>query len=340
MKRKLGRSGIEVSAMGMGCFAIGGTFWRPASSLSWTEGSEAEFVPAGWGEIDDTESIKALHAAMDAGVDFFDTSESYGCGHSEAIMGKAFAGKRDKVVIATKFGNLIDEDKRRYLGKPDDLTPDYIRNSCEASLRRLNTDYIDLYQIHWSDFDGDIDPVIEGLEALVKEGKIRSYGWSTDDVDRMQGLAKGEHCAAVQHMFSLIRDAPEMLALCDEFDLASINRSPLAMGLLTGKFDAISTFPENDIRHGWNLGEGRLADILKMVDALRDVLTMDGRTLVQGAIGWIWAKHERTIPIPGFKTVKQVEENASAMEFGPLNPNQMQQIDEILERLNSREKTK
>jgi aryl-alcohol dehydrogenase-like predicted oxidoreductase len=317
--------------MGLGGYAIGGPFWRADyDSVSWLEDDGKQF-PGGWGEVDDTESIRAIHAALDMGVNFFDTSDSYGCGRSERVLGQAIAGRRDQVVISTKFGNLIDEEKKHYLGH--EANPEFIRSSCEASLRRLNADYIDLYHLHWSNFDGDAIKVRETLEELVVEGKIRCYGWSTDDTERARIFAEGEHCAVVQHALSVVLDAPDMLALCDEFDLASINRGPLAMGILTGKFGPDSTFPEDDIRHGWRFREGRLAEILSQLDAIREVLTSNGRTPAQGALAWIWARSERTIPIPGFKTVEQVKENARAMRFGPLSTEQMQQINEILGRI-------
>ncbi len=329
-KRKLGRSGIEVSAMGLGCYAMGGPFWRADhDSVSWQK-DDGKTFPGGWGEVDDAESIRAVHAAMDAGVNFFDTSDSYGCGHSERILGQAVAGRRERVVIATKFGNLIDEEKKHYLGH--DASPAFIRSSCEASLRRLGTDYVDLYQLHWSNYEGDAVEVRETLEGLVAEGKIRAYGWSTDDPERARIFAEGEHCATVQNALSIIRDNPRMLALCDEFDLASINRSPLAMGILTGKFGPDATFAEDDIRHGWDFGQGRLAEILGQLDAVREVLASDGRSLVQGALAWIWARSDRTIPIPGFKTAAQVEENAGAMAFGPLSDEKLRQIDVLLGR--------
>jgi aryl-alcohol dehydrogenase-like predicted oxidoreductase len=233
-------------------------------------------------------------------------------------------------VIATKVGSRFDEATKIYYGH--EISPESMRRACEDSLRRLNTGTIDLYQLHWSDYDGDAGEIREAFEALVAEGKIRAYGWSTDDPDRMRLFAGGEHCAAVQHALTVLAYAPEMLVLCEVYDLASINRSVLHMGLLTGKFNADTTFPEDDIRHTWNFREGPLAERLKQVEAIRDVLTSDGRTMVQGALAWIWARSDRTIPIPGFKTVRQVEENAKAMDFGPLTAEQMQEIDAILER--------
>jgi aryl-alcohol dehydrogenase-like predicted oxidoreductase len=309
---------------------MGGPFWRADhDSISWRD-DDGERFPGGWGEVDDAESIRAIHAALDAGINFFDTSDSYGAGHSERVLGRALTDRRDQVVICTKFANIIDEENKLYLGH--DASPDFIRASCDASLRRLNTDYIDVYLLHWSNFEGDVDPVRETLNDLVAAGKVRWYGWSTDDPERIQKLAGSEYFSAVEHVLHVLLDAPEMLALCDEHDLASIIRSPLMMGLLTGKFSADSTFPEDDIRHGWNLAEGRGAEILSQLEAVREVLTSGGRTLAQGALAWIWARSPRAIPIPGFRTAAQVEENAGALEYGPLTAEQMEKIDNLLGR--------
>src|SRR5215469_1912399 len=136
--RQLGRSGIQVSAMGMGCWAIGGLFW-------------AGETPVGWDTIDDAESIRAIHRALGLGITFFDTADVYGAGHSERVLGCALAEHRDQAVIATKFTNTFDEDTRQITGSSAE--PAYIRQACEASLRRLGTDRIDLYQFHWGDYD-------------------------------------------------------------------------------------------------------------------------------------------------------------------------------------------
>ncbi len=310
-KRRLGRSG-KVSTMGLGCWAIGGP---------WTyDGREV-----GWGKVDDDESTRAIHKALDMGITFFDTADCYGCGHSERILGRALQGRRDQVVIATKFGRLFDEETRQGAGW--DTSPEYIRRACESSLRRLDTDYIDLYQFHWGDYEGDAIEVREVLEELVAEGKIRAYGWSTDLVDRARIFVEGEHCASVQHALNVFTDAPEMLALCEEYDMGSVNKRPLLRGILTGKFNRDSTFPEDDVRHGWDFRSERGARWLAEVEAIREVLTQGGRTMAQGALGWIWARSERAIPIPGFKTVAQVEENVGAITFGPLSDEQMKEIE-------------
>lgn len=310
-KRRLGRSG-KVSTMGLGCWAIGGP---------WTyDGREV-----GWSKVDDDESTRAIHKALDMGITFFDTADCYGCGHSERILGRALQGRRDQVVIATKFGRLFDEETRQGAGW--DTSPEYIRRACESSLRRLDTDYIDLYQFHWGDYEGDAIEVREVLEELVAEGKIRAYGWSTDLVDRARIFVEGEHCASVQHALNVFTDAPEILALCEEYDMGSVNRRPLLRGILAGKFNRDSTFPEDDVRHGWDFRSERGARWLAEVEAIREALTQGGRTMAQGALGWIWARSERTIPIPGFKTVAQVEENVRAITFGPLSDEQMKEIE-------------
>jgi aryl-alcohol dehydrogenase-like predicted oxidoreductase len=317
LTRKLGRSNVQISAMGMGCWAIGGPFTNEFGK------------PVGWGDVNDDDSIRAIHRALDLGITFFDTADVYGCGHSERILAQALAGKRAEVVIATKFGRVFDEQTR--LIKGNDASPEHIRRACEASLRRLSTDHIDLYQFHLGSYDPALAAEVrDTLEMLVAEGKIRWYDWSTDDPDRARIFAQGAHCAAVQHRLNLFEDNARMIELCDEFDLASINRSPLAMGLLTGKFSAESQLSQDDVRREWNLREGKLAQNLGRLKTLRAVLTQDGRTLAQAALGWLWTRSERTIPIPGFKTVQQVEENAGALHFGPLSDEQMKQVNDLL----------
>ena len=325
MRRNLGRSGIEVSALGMGCWAIGGQFW-------------AGETPLGWGEVDDAESIRAIHAGLDRGVDFFDTANVYGAGHSERVLGRALAGRRSQVVVATKFNALFDELTRQATGA--DASPDGIRKACEESLRRLNTDYIDLYQFHDNGFPaGKALPVRETLEALVKAGKIRAYGWSTDFPDRAEFFAQGAKCTAIQLQINVLDDNPAVISICERYNLAAINRGPLAMGLLTGKCTAETKPSADDVRGEkspewmkYFVNGGPNPEWLAKRAAIHEILTSDGRTVAQGALAWLWARSPQTIPIPGFRTVKQVEENAGAMQSGPLTPEQMHQIEVLLER--------
>jgi aryl-alcohol dehydrogenase-like predicted oxidoreductase len=236
-------------------------------------------------------------------------------------------------VIATKFGYIINERTGRI--NRNDASPNAIRRTCEDALRRLRTDYIDLFQFHLGGYPlKDAGGVRETLEALAAEGKIRFYGWSTDDPARARFFAEGPHCSAVQHQLNLFDDNPAMLSLCDEYNLASINRSPLAMGLLTGKYTAEAQFPNGDVRRGsrwWDYFKtDKMPALLQKLDSVREILISDGRTLAQGALCWILARNEHCIPIPGFKTVAQVEENAGAARFGPLSPAQMQEIERLL----------
>lgn len=321
LKRTLGKSGLEVSAFGLGCWAIGGPWWA-------LDGDEK--YPAGWGDVDDAESIRAIHAGLDAGITFFDTAANYGTGHSETILGKALAGRRDQVVIATKFGHIINEAEKTMHGDDDQILGN-LRQDCENSLRRLGTDYIDIYQLHEAQYAPDKAPALmEELEQLVAEGKIRWYGWSTDLVDRAAIFAEGEHCTSIQFALNVAHDNPEMRALCAGKDLAGINKSPFSRGILTGRFAAGNTFPENDHRSRFPRDTGVVADRLAQIEAIRGVLTASGHTVPQAALAYIWALDDRMVPIPGFRLAAQVEENAKALSLGPLSADQMDEVHRLL----------
>jgi aryl-alcohol dehydrogenase-like predicted oxidoreductase len=296
MTRILGRSGIEVSALGVGCWAIGGPFFQ-------------EGKPLGWGEVDDDESVRAVHRALELGVTFFDAAAVYGTGHSEEVLRRAFGGRRDQVVIATKFGIAFDAARREMIG--DDATPAGLRGQLDASLRRLGTDHVDLYQLHPGalqvDQALDLVPV---LDEFVKEGSIRAYAWSTDDPERATAFAQASPAVtAIQHDFSVLRDSSTVLAVCERFDLASVNRGPLAMGLLTGKYTASSKIGADDIRGvspDWMeyFRDGVPSSaLLARIDAVREILRSGGRTLAQGALA-----------------------------FGPLTPDQLAEVDGLLGR--------
>jgi aryl-alcohol dehydrogenase-like predicted oxidoreductase len=316
LMRTLGRSGIPVSAVGLGCWAIGGN---------------------GWGAIDDDESVRAIQRGFELGATFFDTADVYGFGRSERVLGRALEGKRQQAVIATKFTYSFNEETGEEFG--ENITPAYIRQACEDSLRRLRTDYIDLYQFHWNELPvEEAGEVRDTLDELVKAGKIRYYGWSTDFVPQARFFAEKEGCTAIQLEMSVIDDAPAMTAFVEEANLAGINRGPLAMGLLTGKYTLSSKVGSDDIR-----SEG--ADWMKYfrqgspnpewlgkVDAIRQILTSDGRTLAQGALGWLLTRSPQMLPIPGFKTVAQVEDNCKTMTLPLFSQAQMDEIDTILER--------
>jgi len=323
-KRPLGRSGLSAAPVGLGCWAIGGPFIMDGRQ-------------DGWGEVDDEQSIRSIHLALDLGANLIDTADAYGTGHSEEVIGRALAGRRGDAIVATKFGFTHDRSTRTLTGI--DVGPEHIRTACAASLQRLATDHIDLYQIHPGELDDDAaERAAEALEKLAESGAIRFWGWSTDNAAAARRMLKYPHFVAVQQELSVLCDGPQMLELCEAENLASLNRAPLAMGMLSGKFTAQSRLPTSDVRgagHAWvrNFENGRpKPEVLAQIDALRELLTSGGRTLAQGALGWILARSPATLPIPGFKSEAQVRDNLGALEKGPLPAAVMAEIDAVLSR--------
>src|SRR5512145_498258 len=200
--RTLGRSGIEVSALGLGCWAIGGP-WNFNGS------------PAGWSGVDDAESIRAVERALELGANFFDTAANYGAGHSERLLGQVLKGRRDRVVIATKFGYQVDEAAKEVMyfdeTEEDSNVAGRLRASIESSLKRLDTDYVDVYLIHvWGLKIERALAARQILDDLVKEGKVRTYGWSTDRVDAIQSFATSPSCGVIQQQLSVLDGNAEL----------------------------------------------------------------------------------------------------------------------------------
>ena len=309
--RKLGRSGIKVSPLGLGTARMAGLGWH--DDLIPQDGSEVK-----------GDAIRQIQAAVDLGVTLFDTAENYGQGLSESILGEALRGCRKGIVIATKFGEDPIPDQE----DPWALDASSVERKCEGSLRRLGLECIDLYLLHRRDYPLEQAPEIMGvLEYLVRVGKIRYYGWSTDDVERAKLFAGGEHCIAIEHRLNIFNDNQEMLDLCQEQDLASLNRVPLLMGVLTGRWSPETRLEENDPRARW-FEHQEFRDVLACAQELEPYLTADGRSYVQGALGWIWARSPLTIPLPGFRTMEQVHMLAQAQQYGPLPLDVMQVIAE------------
>jgi len=195
----------------------------------------------------------------------------------------------------------------------------------------LQTDFIDIYQLHEGGYNPRLALQLQSvLEELVSAGEIRWYGWSTDIVENARTFAGGAHCTSIQFRLNALYDNPEMRKVCADFDLAGINKDPLNKGVLTGKFNSTSTFPENDIRSREDFSDPEVQKRLKIGDEIRGILTSNGRTMAQGALAYIWALDERMVPIPGFKSVKQVTENAGAMQFGPLTESQVKEVQTIV----------
>lgn len=309
--------------IGMGCWAIGGPFWFGN-------------IAVGYSGADDAESLRAIHAAWDHGIRVFDTSAVYGAGHSERLLGEALAHRGDAVLVS-KFGHSIDPATRQLTGPRFD--PAYVRWSVEQSLRRLDRDYIDVMLLHLNDLPvEDAEPAFETLEALVAAGVIGSYGWSTDFPASAAAMARRLGFSAVQHSMNLFFDAPSMCRVAREHGLSQLIRSPLGMGVLTGKFDDGRVVPGGDVRAGppdwqgyFDAGRPR-GDLARQMAVVRELLTVGGRTLAQGALCWLLAKGPGILPIPGAKSAAQAIENAGAMAFGPLPEAVMLEIESNLQR--------
>jgi aryl-alcohol dehydrogenase-like predicted oxidoreductase len=315
--------GKEIPALGLGCWAIGGHFTIGGRSNS-------------WGAVDDAESLRAVAAAVDHGIRLFDTAPAYGTGHSELLLGQAL-NKRPDVLISTKIGYAIDEATKTLTGETID--PGEIEAQIDASLRRLQRDHIDIVFLHLNEAPIDkAGPVFERLSRLRESGKLRAFGWSTDFPERARAFAALPGFSAIQHAMNVFFKAKSLLPVIEANNLLSFNRSPLAMGLLTGKYSASSKIGKDDIRgHAADwlayFKNGEVApDYLRMFEAVRDLLQSEGRSLVQGALAWLWARSDRTLPIPGFKSVAQVTDICGALQKGQLKPGVMAQIEAVIER--------
>jgi len=322
MTRQLGRSGIEVSDLGIGTWAIGGKF-------------HSGDQPLGWGEVDDEVSIQAIRRALDLGVTLIDTADVYGTGHAEEVVRRAIEGRRDEVVIANKWGNTFSSETREMIA--EDGSVPYARAALLASLDRLGTDRVDVFQLHLGGLDPDAAAeLFAACEGFIDEGLIRTYGWSTDEPASAQVLAKVGRGSVIQHALNVLNDAPEMLAVCERHGLASLNRSPLAMGLLAAKVTADTKFGADDVRGRepewlhWFTDGRPTPEFLRRRDSIRDILASDGRSLTQGALAWNLARSPQTIPIPGIRTVAQAEENAGVLTAAPLRPEQLDEIQALL----------
>lgn len=290
--RTFGKTGWQVSAIGMGCWAIGGNMWGPT---------------------DDNDSIAAIQASLDAGVNLLDTADAYGVGHSETLVARALGRKRDGVFIATKFGNYA-----RGQGHPLSYSGKYhVFLCCDASLHRLQTDVIDLYQCHIPN-PTEPEMFLDALDELVEKGKIRAYGISTNSLDAVKAFNARGTCSVVQLDYSILNRRPEadLLPYCRENNIGTLIRGPLAMGKLTGKMTPQTAFPENDTRQNWITEENKakfVADLEK-VEKLR-FLADDRRTMAQAALAFVLEHPGATIAIPGAKNPAQAVANAQAADI-------------------------
>ncbi|UJQ94750.1 aldo/keto reductase [Mariluticola halotolerans] len=314
-------TGKSVPRVGLGCWAIGGTTSSDGPSTS-------------YGAVDDATSRAALRLGYELGARVFDTAIGYGAGHSEILIGEEIS-RYDDAVIVTKFGYEVDVENNR--NGPENVDPAHIRASLDGSRKRLKRDRIDLALLHLNTMDPDLAPqVFDTLEELVQEGKLAAYGWSTDFIPQAQSAADYPHFVAFENDYNVFTPATELMAFAQRKGKISISRLPLAMGLLTGKYAADTRLSTDDVRaqaFPWLrfFRDGKPdAAYLKRLGALRDLLQSDGRTLAQGALGWILARSGLALPVPGFKNEAQVRDNLGANEKGPLSESTMAEIDAVL----------
>ncbi len=313
--RTLGRTGLKVSEVGFGAWAIGG----PAKLGE---------VVIGWGEVDDAMSIRAIDAAYEAGVTFFDTADVYGAGRSESLIGKALKSKRDRVVIATKVGNRTSADGQWV----KDFSPQWIREAIDASLKRLGMDYVDLYQLHsGTDTAQYRAETFETLEALKAQGKIRHYGISVGPASHGPWVIRNTGAETIQVVYNMLEREPELelLPLAQREGVGIITRVPLASGFLTGKFTADVAFPANDHRSHTYPPE-RIHRMVAQVARLGFLAEGKRRTLAQAALQYCLAHPAVSTVIPGAKTPEQARANAAAGNGSPLTAEELAHARAIL----------
>ena len=306
-KRRLGRGGPEVSAIGLGCMGM------------------SEFYVGG----SEQESIATIHHALDRGVTFLDTADMYGWGKNEELVGRAIADRRDEVFLATKFGNVRGPNGE-FLGVRGD--PDYVRSACEASLKRLNVETIDLYYQHRVDTNVPIEDTVGEMARLKEEGKIRFLGLSEAAPQTIRKAHQVHPITAVQTELSLwSRDAEaEVLPTVRELGIGYVAYSPLGRGFLTGQFKSPDDFSEDDFRRNHPRFQGE--NFEKNIELVREVEKMaeeKGCTTAQLALAWVLAQGEDIVPIPGTKHVKYLDQNIGALEV-KLSDDDVKRLDAIL----------
>jgi aryl-alcohol dehydrogenase-like predicted oxidoreductase len=314
-KRRLGNTDLEITRIGFGAWAIGG----PAGE-------------SGWGKQDDKESIHALHRAFDLGINWIDTAPAYGLGHSEEVVGRAIQGKRDELTIATKCGVVWNEGRT---GIHISLKAGSIRREAEASLRRLNVEVIDLYQIHWPNPDEDVEEGWSAVADLIREGKVRYGGVSNFSVAQIKRAQVIHPVTSLQPPYSMIKRAleQELLAFCARSQIGIIAYSPMQSGILTDKFDRqwLARLGDKDWRkRDREFKEPRMSANLVLVEKLHLIASRYGRTVSQLAIAWVLRRPEVTAAIVGTRHPSQIEETAPAAGW-ELPSEAISEIDRLLE---------
>lgn len=298
---------MQVSEVGFGAWAIGGD---------------------AWGLVEDDASLRAMERALEVGVNFIDTADVYGNGHSEELVAKVIKGRRDQVIVSTKgglMGHHRDPKREPVYDKPEKVIAAF-----EASLERLGTDYIDVYFDHiWWDDSAETEAFLVALTQLKGEGRLRAAGVSTDSFEYVKHFNRDGVLDVVQLDYSILnrKSEGEVLPYCLQHNIGVVVRGPLRMGMLTGKFNADTRFPEGDVRHGWPK-EKWFQEQLGKVERLRP-LTSPERTMGQLALRFVLNHPAVSVAIPGGKTPEQVEENAAASTRPLLNEEELSAIDQI-----------
>jgi aryl-alcohol dehydrogenase-like predicted oxidoreductase len=308
----LGQTELELTVIGLGTWAIGGPW---------------EF---GWGPQDDKESISTILAAIDGGINWIDTAAIYGLGRSEEVVGRAIKELGERPIIATKCGLVWDRQGR----KVNCLKRESIMRECEASLKRLGIDVIDLYQMHWPEPDEQLEEAWETMSQLAEQGKVRYVGVSNFSVSQLERAGRIRPVASLQPPYSMIRRdvEDELLGYCADNDIGVVAYSPMQKGLLTGKFSAervANLAPDDHRRRDWNFLEPKLSANLRLVEGLGPIAQRNELTLAQLAIAWVLRRREVTAAIVGARRPGQIAETISAAE-GVLGDEDLAEIEGLL----------
>ncbi|MGA2298821.1 MAG: aldo/keto reductase [FCB group bacterium] len=304
--KKLGNLGLEVSALGLGCMGMS-DFYENSG---------------------ETESIRTLLRAIDLGLTFFDTADVYGPYKNEILLGKTFKGKRDKVIIATKFGNVRSDDGKIWTVNS---RPEYVKSACDASLKRLGIDYIDLYYQHRVDPNTPIEDTVGAMSDLVKEGKVRFLGLSEAKPVSIRKAHAVHPITALQSEYSLWTRDPEdeILSTIRELGIGFVPYSPVGRGFLTGIYKKHEDLPENDYRrYSPRFLPDNFVQNRKLVDRIEEIANAKGVLTSQLALAWVLAQGDDIVPIPGTSKVKHLEENIATLDI-KLTTEEMMQIDEV-----------